>query len=1656
MGMMVAFAFLGVASACTSIGAGSLCDNTQVIPDCSWIKSHSGTICDSLSPFDVVNGDGCSLALNGCVYSDTEVLGAPNFCCLPKSEVRMLQELSGSASASASASANARPSNTPVISSSATTTCAYRVYNAANDFSASQGQNGWYYGYYNGAGVYTQFTNYGFATGSLGSVNSWNYNSASNGNIGALMIMPNGAEACNTNTYGDVAPVLRWYNPVGSCFQDVTVTVSIGHGSPNGGVIAGLTINGVSVYANSAGGTLSYSGVFNQYGVRSVELSIGPLNSKCDYGQTTYSLNIAPMGPSFSVLPSVTVSASYKQTVSVAKTGSPSDSAAVTKSPSISPSGTGSYKQTTSLAKTGSTSGSTSVTKSASVSASISRSHMPSGSPSHSATASATVFYNGIWTDYGAYYWSNPTNNIGALTISACMTLCWTTPFCGGISVNTPCNNIPLNSPSIYSVACSNCFLMPSYGTGIGSFVSNAGWESFIYYDKMFPPTQSSVISATVTQSAIPTSSLAATRSVISWSSYNMCAASGTTLVLPFIGSGVGLTTNAAGTNYADGLNCGFTVAGGSASGSTGTSGFSVNITSFVTEECCDFLTIYNDAGTVLYRTSGVRAGTTLTYSGTNSLRFVFNTDGSVTFSGVSFSVNLVTVPSSVSANATVLSSFSSSARVSRSGSSSASLSTSPMFTSSPVRTGWVTGSIGETLSRASSSSSSISQSISAEPSYSTLVSRSISASALESKSASDSSSVSQSPSHSQSASPSYSSCASISSSGSAAGGSVSPSESGSGCPTITTANSQSSTASSLTSGSMGSTYSILASVTVCASQSLAPTISGSPTLCASQTLAPTISGSVSWSMMGSPTPSMSPSNLKPAGPPPALPANLSSLSLTALNGLFNDMSNYPPTLIGDNLQKLGFAALANSPGGEFGITTSVFSVKVKALPMDTNVSAVPLSVGKTAISMPLIGGAAAASAILWTADPYNSGVAPDSSVLSLNVLDSRGSSVTVKNSSAPIVISMNLNPVPGDPRFAPLPSYLADCTAGLIYVKTGLEFREASNMVNVTGAGKWSVPCLLGDWRSVNCSAGDTVLRYTCPPLIYTPKCQYWDSTTGGWSTDGCVPTFSNATLMVCSCNHLTDFSSRVNAVVAANQAIFANAASVYSLEGLIRFAQWYGTFGGIALFALLLAYIAVTIDKRGTKAYVAELLHNESINLFLAHNPSVPVYSYDPASKYKARTFVASKKAEPAVPVKQLSFCNRIFLQHNRLQFLFKYDPRLSRLFRLLFLFVLQFHSLFVTALLYNYTYTGAPMMWYDTIILSLITTALNMPVIKLVISQMNAIGMKEFQAQFPLLFDEYERRLDFELHAMYYIFKKPEDKGASDDGTTEAAAAQLDFMDDDDSSLFDALALFLCNRPKPPSRTDELIGLSHKDAMRIMVNIVKEPYPYYEQYGVEWQNAPCHTWQGALFIACCCGWLGWCLNYLLLFASAHAVEVGTSVMTSYAASEVSTIFLVQPMTIMITTAAYYLVKRFEKVLPAFIVGFFINRKIKSIPSIFYFSDPWNKKSKSPFTSEFAYNLFVHCPAAASGVNELAYASIAALSENIDGSEVTRLSEVLILYRRVLAVWDEIKRTTGQTVVAALPSNKLSLRNPSFTPNKSTVSSPDTVRSSRSDVTS
>ena len=180
--------------------------------------------------------------------------------------------------------------------------------------------------------------------------------------------------------------------------------------------------------------------------------------------------------------------------------------------------------------------------------------------------------------------------------------------------------------------------------------------------------------------------------------------------------------------------------------------------------------------------------------------------------------------------------------------------------------------------------------------------------------------------------------------------------------------------------------------------------------------------------------------------------------------------------------------------------------------------------------------------------------------------------------------------------------------------------------------------------------------------------------------------------------------------AAVASNKAIFDNAGNVYSASGLQEYAEWFGLFGGIAAFTLLVGGIVIYIDLASTRRYISSLLRNKYLREFLERRPSSPLYIYDIRSTLD-RYYKRKKDVPPATTV---SLFQRILQQHASLQFIFRYDPRLSRLFRLLFLFIVQFHSLFITALLYGFTYGveggKATMTIPETIILSAITISVS----------------------------------------------------------------------------------------------------------------------------------------------------------------------------------------------------------------------------------------------------------------------------------------------------------------------------------------------------------
>lgn len=1035
-------------------------------------------------------------------------------------------------------------------------------------------------------------------------------------------------------------------------------------------------------------------------------------------------------------------------------------------------------------------------------------------------------------------------------------------------------------------------------------------------------------------------------------------------------------THSAAGiSTYTDNANCITTY--------TATAGQIVRFTvlSQQLEACCDHVYLYDGSSIGSTRLADI-VGTSITSPGTwastgSALTIHFTTDASVVLAGLIGEVNFIDSVSSSTplqtGSRTVSPGRSTSPSSTRppsvTNSAQKSLSTSPWFTISPTGSPSISNTIQFTLT--------------------SIESPSISNTPLISLSSTESPSISNTPISSFVSSESVS-------------------------PTLLSTRSQTSSGSlTLTiSPTQAYTFTHVNSHTVALSTTPRYTTSTLNTVTITFTRSPSLSFTQSQrsSLSGSPSSIATP---RPKGPPPALPADLTTMSVGQLNYLFNDFAFYDPAAIQGSLQLLGMAGLKQS-GGEFAVSTDAFALKIKAI--DSSVSSA-IQMGDTSLALPplnALGSGLAASIIQWTNNPYSlkSSTKIDTPTLSLNIIDTNGAQLSVKNLSSPIAFSWALDQ--DDPRFQPPPFYMARCDIDELYTFHKGIYILSNRSVHVAPRS-WSVPCLLDVWRPLNCTATDTVKTLQCPSAIFTPECLYWNVNQSAWSSDGCVPSISNS-IMQCHCTHLTDFSSRINAVGQANQAVFANAANVYSVSGLSIYAQWFGIFGGIAFMTLILGMLSMRIDNLTTKKYVKELCADKTISRVFENAPNSAIYVYDKGSTRRCSQR-PTKKSEKKIHKRELSLCQRLFQQHTRLQFLFRYDPRLARIFRLLSLFTIQYHSLFVSALLYGFTYGAAgkeAMAWNEILILSLITSALNIPVVRFILSSLESIGIHEFNYKFPLLCEEYRRRSEFETLALVYL-KKGEQAFDSKDIDANQIGTILGNGDDEDgddpeSGLINLFLMYVCCRG---SRNEEdeperLSSLSRKELLVRMIKLLKRKYPGVRVYDAFWSTLPCHTQGAWIFLLFSSGWIAWCLNFLLLFAASHPQSVGENIMISYATSELTTIFLSQPLTIIITYTTFKVLNKYGKYLPKFLQRYAILSSKNKIPALYYFSNPWKTSSQSAFTSELAYSLFVRCPSIASNTNELAYAPTNAIIHDEHGEHEP--CHVEVLYNKILKVRSEL----------------------------------------------
>ena len=681
-----------------------------------------------------------------------------------------------------------------------------------------------------------------------------------------------------------------------------------------------------------------------------------------------------------------------------------------------------------------------------------------------------------------------------------------------------------------------------------------------------------------------------------------------------------------------------------------------------------------------------------------------------------------------------------------------------------------------------------------------------------------------------------------------------------------------------------------------------------------------------------------------------------------------NLLAPYSASVIQGSLNALANVLLAASGNGSVEIATDTFKMTLSSLPSNTNSTATLLQ-GTTSVALPplkdLVPGAAAASMITWKTNPFVSAVpdqAPDAPILSLSILGTDGSALAVANLSTPITMSWHQNIAADDPRLVTPPSYVVRCDTAQVFLTTGNQMQEFHG-ANHSRADLWEVPCLMNTTNYVQCTSFQpyTYQPYQCPTPSFDHSCVYWSHSKQIWTDDGCVPAYANMTYASCQCTHLTDFSSRVLAAVASNKAIFDNAAHVYSAAGLNEYAEWFGLFGGIAVVTLLIGGVVTYVDLASTRRYVHSLLRNKYLLEFLDRRPSSPLYIYDDRSSHDRY----HKQKKEAPPAKTISLSQRLWQQHPSLQFIFRYDPRLSRLFRLLFLFIVQFHSLFITALLYGFTYgvSGGKttMTIAETITLALITMGLTIPVVQTLLRGLNRVGTIEFEAQFPVLYEEYMRRANFEKLALVYLHKK------------EGLVLDPEFL--------------------KVAGVDDLMEMPLKQLMKEMANVISKPWNMLNFPMGCWRMWPAHTLVGALFLFLCFGYFGFILNYLILFAAAHDKSIGEQVMTSWGISQLSSIVLIQPLTIFFTMGFYWFLNRFSRFIPAFVRNNILVPAVRSIPSIFYFTNPWSSLSHSPLTAQFAYTLFTRCSAYASHAEELAYAPMEAITTAV-GTEIADIT--------------------------------------------------------------
>ena len=478
-------------------------------------------------------------------------------------------------------------------------------------------------------------------------------------------------------------------------------------------------------------------------------------------------------------------------------------------------------------------------------------------------------------------------------------------------------------------------------------------------------------------------------------------------------------------------------------------------------------------------------------------------------------------------------------------------------------------------------------------------------------------------------------------------------------------------------------------------------------------------------------------------------------------------------------------------------------------------------------------------------------------------------------------------------------------------------------------------------------------------------PRCIFWNTKTLKWSPEGCKILSYTNTSIECSCNHLTDFSARFEGILHENKNLFENAASIFSQDGLRQYAQFYIFTGSFfTLFLTIFIYLTYINSKKALEyaRVIAKYNDISLIKLLSIDNDAFYIDRYFPnvklhPKKLKETNIIHPYKGYSSIGRLFYLWRRRLFYQHTYLSVFWNFDPRTSKQLRSLSIFITIINTLFVTCLLYGFLHnnTAGPITITDSIVLTLLTSTINIPIITFFNKLISHAGVNEYNWRYPYLSRELALR-----HRIENI----------------VASAKMD-------DLLDELALQLPHIIEPLNKIlkskdnlqldkfEDLFNYARIHTIdRDVSNKVTKLLSTVPLQKIDTSTSksfsvflPVHTSFGWCVVIFGFLYLIWCFIYIFLFSSYKSDT--NSIFYNFLSTELVSIFLIQPFIILITPFVGSVIESSISRIVSLCKGRYtetIENTKKTYSNMYFFADPDAKIGASTSLSiSLSYLLFL-----------------------------------------------------------------------------------------------